>query len=245
MPVHLYGQACQMKAIMRLAEEKGLKVIEDNAQSHGAHFKGQKTGSFGHANAISFYPGKNLGAIGDAGAVTTHDRNIAEKIQAMRNVGITAPFEHNYQGMNSRLDEMQAAFLSIKLKYLDALTTQRKENAAFYTAALKDVKEVILPQTAQEADHVFHLFVIRTRHRDALAKFLKTKGVGTHMHYPVPIHLQPACQHLGYAKGSLPITEEISQTCLSLPVYPGLTDEQRTYVVENIQDFFDSHSMKG
>lgn len=237
MPVHLYGQACQMDKIMTLAQKNSLKVIEDNAQAHGAIFKGQMTGSFGDANGTSFYPGKNLGALGDAGAVTTNDEVLAEKIQKLRNYGSNQKYKHEIIGHNMRLDELQAAFLSVKLKHLNKWTAQRQEIAAYYSEFLSGCKDLILPKTHPEATHVYHLYVVRCIRRDELQAFLKEKGIGTLIHYPIPPHLQKAYEHLGYKNGDFPIAEELAKTSLSLPIWPGMDSTQVNYISDQIKSF--------
>lgn len=238
MPVHLYGQACDMDAIMAIAKKHNLFVVEDNAQAHGATFNGKITGSFGNANGTSFYPGKNLGALGDAGAVTTNDEAIAKKISMLRNYGSEKKYHNEEIGFNMRLDEVQAGFLSVKLKYLNEWTKQRKEIASHYNNALKNVGDLILPTVHANATHVFHLYVIKTKNRDGLQKHLSENGIGTLIHYPIPPHLQKAYQTLGFKKGSFPIAEELADNCLSLPIWPGMTLDQVNTVAENIKQAF-------
>jgi dTDP-4-amino-4,6-dideoxygalactose transaminase len=237
-PVHLYGQPCNMDFIMQIAEKYHLQIIEDNAQAQGATWNGQSAGSFGIANATSFYPIKNLGAIGDAGAITTNNDKIAEFVRQYSNYGTTERYQHDYEGINSRLDELQAAFLNVKLPYLTARNQQRQEKALFYIQSLLHVPEIILPITQQLATHVYHLFVIRTQKRNELQNFLAKNGIQTLIHYPVPIHLQKAYQHLGYQKGDFPVAEQVAETALSLPLYPELTSEQQAYIVQKIAVFF-------
>lgn len=237
-PVHLYGQACNMTAIMAIAEKHGLKVIEDNAQAHGATWNNQLTGSFGHMNATSFYPGKNLGALGDAGAVTTNDEVLAEKAKVLRNYGSQKKYYNEEIGFNMRLDECQAAFLSVKLKRINEWTALRQQVAAWYNEYLQDCTAVVTPATDPAATHVYHLYVIRTTQRDALQKQLAEQGIGTLIHYPVPPHLQEAYQNLGYTAGQFPIAEELAQTCLSLPMWPGMTKEMVLEVTTQIRSFF-------
>ena len=238
MPVHLYGQACDMDAIMTIAKKHNLFVVEDNAQAHGAAFNGKVTGSFGHANGTSFYPGKNLGALGDAGAVTTNDESIAKKISILRNYGSEKKYHNEEIGFNMRLDELQAAFLSVKLKYLMDWTKQRQEIANFYNEALKNVGDLTLPTIQLNATHVYHLYVIKTKKRDRLQKHLNENGIGTLIHYPIPPHLQKAYKLLNLKKGSFPITENLAESCLSLPIWPGMTLKQVNTVVENIKKAF-------
>ncbi len=240
MPVHLYGQACEMDAIMSIAKKHGLHVVEDNAQAHGATFKNKLTGSFGDANGTSFYPGKNLGALGDAGAVTTNDDTLAQKIRILRNYGSEIKYHNEVIGYNQRLDEMQAAFLSVKLSYLPEWTRQRQQIAQMFSDALKNIGDLILPVTHPDATHVYHLYVIRTKHRDALQKHLTENEIGTMIHYPIPPHRQHAYTSLGYKKGDFAIAEKIADTCLSLPIWPGMTEEHIHYVATSISDFFTS-----
>jgi dTDP-4-amino-4,6-dideoxygalactose transaminase len=238
MPVHLYGQACDMDAIMAIAKKHNLFVVEDNAQAHGATFNGKITGSFGNANGTSFYPGKNLGALGDAGAVTTNDETIAKKIAMLRNYGSEKKYHNEEIGFNMRLDEVQAGFLSVKLKHLNEWTKQRKEIAKQYNEALKNVSDLVLPAVHANATHVYHLYVIKTKNRDGLQKHLSENGIGTLIHYPIPPHLQKAYQSLGFKKGSFPIAEELADNCLSLPIWPGMTLDQVNTVAENIKKAF-------
>lgn len=237
MPVHLYGQACEMDAIMQIAKKYDLLVVEDNAQSQGASYNGKLTGSWGNINGTSFYPGKNLGALGDAGAVTTNDASLAEKAAVLRNYGSSKKYHNDLIGFNMRLDECQAAFLSIKLRYLKEWTAQRQQIAGWYNEALEDMEEITLPQIAKGSTHVFHLYVIRTKYRDELQNHLLKNGVGTLIHYPIPPHLQEAYKDLGFKKGDFPIAEEIADTCLSLPIWPGITKSDINYVCDLIQSY--------
>jgi dTDP-4-amino-4,6-dideoxygalactose transaminase len=223
MPVHLYGQACQMDKIQELAVKYNLFIVEDNAQSQGASYNGKMTGTFGHVNGTSFYPGKNLGALGDAGAVTTNDEELANKIRVLRNYGSNKKYFNETIGYNMRLDELQAAFLSVKLKQLAKWTAQRQEIASYYNEFLKDILGLTLPKTAENATHSYHLYVIRTNNRNALQKRLADNGIGTMIHYPIPPHLQKAYFHLGYKRGDFPIAEELADTVLSLPMWPGMS----------------------
>jgi len=238
MPVHLYGQACEMAAIMAIAQQHQLFVIEDNAQAQGAAYNNQLTGSWGNINGTSFYPSKNLGAFGDAGAITTNNAELAHQVTILRNYGSSQKYLNEAIGYNMRLDECQAAFLSVKLKYLPTWTQQRQQIAAWYTEALWGVGDLILPIVVAGATHVYHLYVIRTAKRDALQKYLSGQNIGTLIHYPVPPHLQKAYQPLGYQKGNFPVTEELANTCLSLPLWPGLTQKEVNYVCERIKFFF-------
>lgn len=225
-PVHLYGQPTDMDPIIRLAEKYNLRIIEDAAQAHGAEYKGKKVGSIGDVGCFSFYPGKNLGAYGDAGMIVTNNKGIAEKIKLFRNHGrITKKYEHEIEGYSSRLDNLQAAILRVKLKYLNKWNDMRRSNAKKYSELLSNIDEVITPYEANYAKHVYHLYVIRTENRDKLRDVLKSEGVATGIHYPIPLHLQPAYNYLGYKRGNFPITEECGQKILSLPMFAELSNE--------------------
>lgn len=238
MPVHLYGQACQMDAIMQIAGKYNLYVIEDNAQAQGCTYNEKLTGSFGHINATSFYPTKNLGAYGDAGALTTNDTSLAHKANLLRNYGSEKKYYNEVIGVNSRLDELQAAFLSVKLKYLNGWIDERQKIAEAYDQQLAGISGLILPVTGPGAKHVYHLYVVRTDKRDTLEKHLNNNGIGTGVHYPIPAHLQKAYDHLGYKKGDFPIAEELAETCLSIPLNPGMSDEEIGYVAKTIKKFY-------
>lgn len=239
MPVHLFGQACQMDKIQDLAQKHNLFIIEDNAQSQGASFNGKLTGSFGNLNGTSFYPGKNLGALGDAGAVTTNDEELANKIRVLRNYGSNKKYFNETIGYNMRLDELQAAFLSVKLKQLAKWTAQRQEIASYYNELLKDIPGLILPKTAENATHSYHLYVIRTKNRDELQKHLTDNGIGTMIHYPIPPHLQEAYSNLGFKRGDFPIAEELADTMLSLPMWPGMDGNEIKGISKFILKYFD------
>lgn len=232
--VHLYGQPADMDAINEIAKKYNLKVIEDAAQAHGALCKGRKVGSLGDAAGFSFYPGKNLGALGDAGAITTNDKELADKVKTLRNYGSDEKYYNKYKGFNSRLDEMQAAILRVKLRHLDDWNLDRKRIANKYLDKLKG-SNLILPYVPEWADPVWHLFVVRSKERDRLQDYLKENGVGTLIHYPVPIHLQEAYKELEYNKGTLPIAEFIADEILSLPLYIGMEDKKIEYVIEKIR----------
>jgi dTDP-4-amino-4,6-dideoxygalactose transaminase len=238
MPVHLYGQACEMSAIQAVANRHGLWIVEDNAQAQGATWEGQPTGSFGQVNGTSFYPGKNLGALGDAGAVTTNDERLAGKIRTLRNYGSQKKYFNEVIGHNSRLDELQAAVLRVKLPHLPAWTEQRQQVAQLYSQQLAGLGDLVLPATATGATHVYHLYVVRTAQRDALQQYLAEQGVGTLIHYPVPPHRQEAYAHLGIAAGTYPIAEELAATSLSLPMWPGMTPAHVTTVATALRAFF-------
>ncbi len=236
LPVHLYGQACEMDSIMRIAGKYGLKVVEDCAQAHGATYKGKKVGSFGDVAGFSFYPGKNLGALGDAGAVATNNQEIAEKVRALGNYGSDYKYHHIYKGINSRLDELQAAFLSVKLLHLDDMNAERRRIAERYLNEIQNSK-IILPKVCEDSVPVWHVFAIRCKGRDRLEKYLNDLGIETNKHYPIPIHLQEGFRDLGYQQGSLPIAEKISQTELSIPLYYGMKDDEVDYVIRAINHF--------
>ena len=238
MPVHLYGQACEMEAIKAIAIKHSLYIIEDNAQSQGAQYNNIYTGAWGDINGTSFYPGKNLGALGDAGAITTNNKDLAQKAMVLRNYGSQKKYYNEVIGHNMRLDECQAAILSVKLKYLNNWTEQRQHIANCYNEALAEIKQITLPKTAQNSSHVYHLFVIRTKKRDELQKYLNENEIGTLIHYPIPPHLQQAYTHLGYKIDDFPIAEEIANTCLSLPMWPGISLNEVNYIASKINTFF-------
>jgi len=236
MPVHLYGQACEMVPIMALAQKHGLFVLEDCAQAHGATYKGKMVGSFGDAAGFSFYPGKNLGALGDAGAAVTDNRELADRIRALGNYGSDYKYHHIYKGNNSRLDELQAAFLAAKLPHLERMNAQRRRTADRYLSELRH-PDIILPYVPADMVPVWHIFAVRSPRRDELEQYLHQKGIGSNKHYPIPMHLQECYRDLGIQKGELPIAEEISATELSLPMYYGMTDEEIGYVIETVNAF--------
>lgn len=236
MPVHLYGQACDMDAIMSIAKKHNLYVVEDCAQAHGATYKGQKVGSFGDAAGFSFYPGKNLGALGDAGALVTNNKELADKVRAFGNYGSDYKYHHIYKGNNSRLDELQAAFLSAKLPHMDRMNAERRRIAKMYSDGIVNPK-VTTPFVCEDCIPVWHIYGIRCAERDALEKHLNEKGIGTNKHYPIPMHMQECYKDLNIPQGALPIAEEISSTELSIPMYYGMTDEEVQYVIDAINDF--------
>lgn len=239
-PVHLYGQACEMDKILKIAKKNNLIIIEDNAQSQGATFAGQLTGSFGDINATSFYPGKNLGALGDAGAITTNNEELFITASKLRNYGSAQKYLHEIKGVNSRLDEIQAAFLKIKLRHLSDWNEKRIETARTYSRLLTGVEDIILPKEASNATSVYHLYVIRTKKRNELKEYLLKNGIETIIHYPIPPHLHKAYSDLNYKKGYFPIAEEIAETCLSLPIYPDIKEEEIFYICETIKKYFDA-----
>ena len=237
-PVHLYGQACRMSEIMALAEKYGLSVMEDNAQAQGATFEGQPTGSFGRINATSFYPGKNLGALGDAGAVTTNDEALAQRVRVLRNYGSQQKYYNEVIGYNSRLDELQAALLRVKLPELPTWTAQRRQVATWYGQHLAGIADLRLPMVGAGATHVYHLYVVHAPQRAALQQHLAAQGIGTLIHYPVPPHLQQAYAFLRLSAGHFPIAEALAATCLSLPMWPGMTEAHVSAVAVAIRSFF-------
>ncbi len=277
MPVHLYGQPCDMDPIMEIARKYDLRVVEDCAQAHGAVYlsksgraagawkkadgdfsSGRRVGTFGDSAGFSFYPGKNLGALGDGGAVTTSNKELADRIRALANYGSDYKYHFIYQGQNSRLDELQAAFLAAKLPELDRMNAERRRIAQMYLEGITN-PDIILPYVPDYAVPVWHIFAIRTVRRDELADYLRERGIGTMMHYPIPIHVQecyseaariraghddasmPGCENLHdnlpYREGDLPLAEEISRTELSLPMYYGMTDEQVAHVIDAVNAF--------
>ena len=234
--VHLYGQASNMTEIMRLAEKYNLRVVEDCAQSHGAKWNGKMTGTFGDVGCFSFYPSKNLGAFGDGGAVVINDEILDKKFRVFRNYGSEKRYHNMIIGANSRLDEMQAALLRVRLSHLDEINAERADIAAAYTAAINNEK-VLLPQIRTGASSVFHQYVVRTDDRDKFMDYLQDRGIGTIIHYPIPPHLAEAYQYLGYEKGAYPITEVYADTVLSLPMYTGMTQEEIKYVIDVINEY--------
>lgn len=236
--VHLYGCVCDMEAIRTIAEKHKLYVIEDNAQAQGAILNGIKTGAWGDINATSFYPTKNLGAMGDGGAVTTNNKDWADKCQALRNYGSRKKYKHDEFGHNSRLDEIQAAILSVKLKHLLDCNEQRIKIAQRYTDGLSGLSAILLPEMRHDHSHVYHIYAICIEQRDELQRHLADHGIQTNIHYPTPLHLQPALRSLGYEPGSLPVAERLAKQELSLPVFPGMECKQIDYVIEKIREFY-------
>lgn len=236
--VHLYGRPADMVMIKRICDNHGLMLFEDSAQAHGSVLNGRKTGGLGLAAGFSFYPGKNLGALGDAGAVTTNDDQIASNVRILRNYGSKRKYYNELKGYNSRLDEIQAAFLIEKLKVLDEWNNRRKEIARRYLDLLSDIPDLALPERGVSDEHTWHLFVVRSTQRDKLAEYLAARGIGTIIHYPVPPHLSQAYADLGLSRGDFPIAEELADTVLSLPIGPHMSSHQLDYVVQNVRDFF-------
>ncbi len=238
LPVHLYGHPAEMDSIMEIANRYGLIVIEDACQAHGAKYGGKRAGSFGALGCFSFYPTKNLGGYGDGGIVVTDHKKYADRLRLLRSYGEKRRYHHVLKGGNSRLDELQAAVLRVKLRYLDRWNEERRRNAGIYTEMLAP-SGVVCPIENRAAKHVYHLYVIRTRKRDALQAFLKKRGVETLIHYPRPIHLQKAYGELEYRKGDLPLTKQSAQKILSLPFFPGITPSEMKEVAEAVQRFMD------
>ncbi|NSB30266.1 DegT/DnrJ/EryC1/StrS family aminotransferase [Clostridium saccharoperbutylacetonicum] len=228
--VHLYGRPAEIDKIKVICKKYNLKLIEDAAQSHGSIYKGKKTGNLGDAAGFSFYPGKNLGALGDGGCILTNDSILAQKVRAIRNYGSTIKYNNEYKGVNSRLDELQAEFLRIKLKYLDKWNAARQEIAKLYLEGIKNNK-ITLPFINSAYESIWHIFIIRTEFRDKLVNYLKANGIETLIHYPIPIHLQKAYKDLGYKSGDFPVAENISKTVLSLPIWYGISESEINYVI--------------
>jgi dTDP-4-amino-4,6-dideoxygalactose transaminase len=235
-PVHLYGQAANMDPILDIARQHNLKVIEDNAQAIGATYNGRKTGSMGDMGCISFFPSKNLGGYGDGGMIVTDSEELYGRLRSLRAHGATKKYFSIEQGWNSRLDEIQAAILRVKLRHLDSWAEGRRSRADLYDHYFESVSGVVAPKRADHGTHVFHQYTVRVQNRDAVNKALAARGVPSMVYYPVPIHLQPIYVALGYQKGALPVSEQASEEVLSLPIYPELTDDQIEYVAETLAD---------
>jgi len=234
--VHLYGQASNMLPIVDICKKYNLKLVEDCAQSHGAMYGNQMTGTFGDIGCFSFYPSKNLGAFGDAGAIITNDKKIAEAVRIFRNYGSEKRYYNKVVGANSRLDEIQAGLLCVRLRHLNELAEERTDICKRYIIELHN-KKIELPRIRECATHSWHQFVIRSYYRDELLEYLDNNGIGTIIHYPIPPHLSEAYGYLGMKKGDLPITEEYASTVLSIPLYNGMTKEEQSYVIKKINDF--------
>lgn len=234
--VHLYGQAADMDNINKIANKYSIKVIEDAAQAHGARYKGKRVGSLADAAGFSFYPGKNLGALGDGGAIVTNDEELAQKIKILRNYGSDYKYHNIYKGNNSRLDELQAGFLRVKLKEIEKWNEYRRISAEKYLTKITN-QLIVLPEVVEHNEHVWHLFVLRTRYRDQLEDFLNKKGIETLKHYPIPIHLQKAYEDLKIKEGELPIAEQISKEVISIPMYYGIKDNEISYIVDTINSW--------
>ena len=245
--VHLYGQPADMSALQEIAKNKNISLVEDAAQAHLAEYDGKKVGGLSEVASFSFYPGKNLGAYGEAGAVLTNCDTLAEKIVKLREHGQSEKYYHDSLGHNYRMEGIQGAVLHVKLKHLNNWTEQRRKVAALYNDALKDLEEVVLPKEMNNAKHVYHLFVIRVngnnidecnKKRDELREFLTKNDIATGMHYPIPLHLQKCFNELGYKKGDFPVSERLADSSISLPMYPELSEEQVLYVTDKIKEFF-------
>jgi dTDP-4-amino-4,6-dideoxygalactose transaminase len=235
-PVHLFGQTAAMDEIMAIARRHGTPVVEDACQAHGASYKGKKAGSMGVAGCFSFYPGKNLGAFGEAGAVTTDDPDLRSKVQVLRDHGQAAKYLHSTIGWNARMDGIQGAVLSVKLRRLAAANESRRVHARFYNELLADEHRVIRPAVGAENTHIYHIYAVRVQDRDGVLQRMAARGVNCAIHYPVPIHLQKAYAFLGLGPGSFPMAERCAKEFLSLPMYPELTEEQIRFVVENLKE---------
>lgn len=233
---HLYGMASRMDEIVQICKKHNLRLVEDCAQSHGACFNGKMTGTFGDVGCFSFYPSKNLGAFGDAGAVVVNDENLAKEFKIFRNYGSEKRYYNKVVGANSRLDELQAGLLRVRLSHLDELTTEKVRIAERYSREIKN-ENIQLPTLVEGATSVWHQYVIRCEQRDLLIDYLNAKGIATIIHYPIPPHLAEAYQYLGYKEGSLPITEHLAKTVLSIPMYNGMTEEEQTYVISALNEF--------
>jgi dTDP-4-amino-4,6-dideoxygalactose transaminase len=231
--VHLYGQMADMVEIMKIAKEYNLKVIEDSAQAHGARINGKGPGEYGDVATFSFFPGKNLGALGDAGAIITNDSKLAKRMKMLSDHGRTEKYIHEIEGYNSRLDTIQAAVLRIKLKYLEKWTNMRIEKAEYYNELLND-REIIIPNKREDSRHVYHLYVARYNNREKLINLLSSKDISYGIHYPIPLHLQPAYRYLNYKEGDFPITERLSKEVISLPLWPEITKQEIDYIVSTI-----------
>jgi dTDP-4-amino-4,6-dideoxygalactose transaminase len=236
-PVHLYGQPADMDKIIDIARQHNLVVIEDACQAHGARYKDRVAGSMAAAGCFSFYPGKNLGAFGEAGAVVAQDEKMAGKMRMIRDHGQQKKYHHEIEGYNGRLDAIQAGVLRIKLKRLKDWNLTRRENATYYSESLKEISGVQIPSEADFATSVYHLYVILVDDREGLQQFLTEKGISTGLHYPVPLHLQKAYAHFGYKKGDFPVAEQAADRLLSLPMFPELTNQQIEYIVESIKQY--------
>lgn len=234
--VHLYGQASDMAPITALCQKHKLRLVEDCAQSHGACFEGKMTGTFGDIGCFSFYPSKNLGAFGDGGAIITDDEQLAKDMKVYRNYGSEKRYYNKVVGTNSRLDEIQAGLLRVRLSHLDELTEEKRRIATRYFKELRNDK-ILLPRFIEGATHVYHQFVIRCKERDELAAYLKEKGIGTIIHYPIPPHLAEAYRYLGFKEGDFPITERLAKEVLSIPMYNGMTEEEQTFIIDAINGF--------
>jgi dTDP-4-amino-4,6-dideoxygalactose transaminase len=238
LPVHLFGQTADMDPILQIAAKRGIRVIEDAAQAHGAEYHGRRCGSLGDAACFSFYPSKNLGAFGDGGAVVTSDEKIAQKVRMLRDHGQSEKNRHAIVGWNSRLDAIQAAVLSVKIRHLARDNQTRREIARAYDRAFADLVDVLTPHSRAGASHVHHIYAIRVRNREALLRTFDARGIGHSVHYPVPVHLQPAYRILGHSAGDFPVAERCAKEFVSLPLYPEMTGEQFTFVADTVRETF-------
>jgi dTDP-4-amino-4,6-dideoxygalactose transaminase len=237
-PVHLYGEPCDMEGVLEIAKRHGLFVVEDACQAHGAHWRGRPCGTLGDAGCFSFYPSKNLGAAGDGGMVVTHKPELAENVRLLRDYGQGRKYHHVIKGWSARLDAVQAALLRVKLPHLDAWNKCRAKHSALYGTLLANVEGIQPPPSLPAPDHIYHLYVIRVKRREALIEHLKRRRIQTGIHYPVPIHLQPAYADLSYQKGNFPTAERLAEEILSLPMYPELKEEQIELVATTVRDFY-------
>ena len=238
MPVHLYGQSADMGAILAIAKQYGLKIIEDAAQAHGTEYSGKKIGALGDVGAFSFYPTKNLGAVGDGGMVVTNDETLYEKLKKLRDYGRISRYVHTSLGYNSRLDSIQAVFLNEKLKRLNSWNKKRIQAAHYYKKLLNGIKGISLPAEVSYGKHVYHIFAIRVKNRDFVLEELKKRGIEALVHYPLPLHLQEVYKDLGYKKDDFPVAERVSREVLSLPIYPHIKKDQIEYVVAKLKESF-------
>ncbi|MFI5250975.1 MAG: DegT/DnrJ/EryC1/StrS family aminotransferase [Bacteroidota bacterium] len=236
--VHLYGQTAEMDAIAEICKKHNLLLIEDAAQAHLAKYKTHFVGHFGATTCFSFYPGKNLGAYGEAGAVLTNDPIRAEKIRQLRDHGQTRKYEHKTWGHNYRMDGFQGAVLGVKLKHLQQWTDRKREISDYYRKHLSNIRDLVIPYERPNSYHVYHQFIIRSTRRDDLQKYLNSQGIATGLHYPISLHMQPAYLHLGYIKGDFPVSEQVASECLSLPIYPEMTENQLIFIIQHVQNFF-------
>ena len=243
-PVHLYGQMADMDSILKIARKHGLFVIEDACQAHGAEYKGYRAGSMGDAGCFSFYPGKNLGAYGEAGAIVTNNAELAKKMRMFRDHGQVKKYYHSIIGWNARMDGFQGAVLRVKLKYLSAWNEERRRNAQLYSELLSEVNNVITPMEADYAKHIYHIYAIRTQNRDSFISTLAEKDIYCGIHYPIPVHLQQAYRYLGYGMGSFPLAEKCAEEVASLPMFPELSKEQIRYTVHEIRQLITQQSAK-
>lgn len=242
-PVHLYGQPADMDRIVEIAKKNNLYIVEDCAQAHGARYKGRRVGTFGEVGCFSFYPGKNFGAYGDGGAIVTDNEELGEKIRMYANHGRSKKYDHKFEGVNSRLDGIQAAILNVKLKYLKEWSVKRNNNAKIYNIKLKGIEDVITPRIPTDrGEHVFHLYVIRTRERDELREHLSKNGISTGIHYPIALPNLMAYKYLKYAPDDFPISSKLQNEILSLPMYPELTEKEIDYVVYKIREFYNKEN---